>query len=99
MPGGDRTGPMGTGPMTGRRAGFCSGSGQPGYASPGWGRGRGFFSAGIPRGAGRWRVASVGAAPLSSESEKRVLQEQAEQLQETLESIRQRLDELGSSGS
>lgn len=24
MPGGDRTGPMGMGPMTGRRAGFCA---------------------------------------------------------------------------
>lgn len=48
MPGGDRTGPAGWGPMTGRAAGFCAGYGAPGYANPapggafwGWGRGRG----------------------------------------------------------
>lgn len=30
MPGGDRTGPMGMGPMTGRAAGRCAGYGAPG---------------------------------------------------------------------
>jgi len=34
MPFGDGTGPMGLGPMTGRRAGFCAGFGRPGFASP-----------------------------------------------------------------
>lgn len=34
MPGGDRTGPMGMGPRTGRAAGYCAGSGVPGYANP-----------------------------------------------------------------
>jgi len=33
MPFGDRTGPMGLGPMTGRAAGFCAGSGRPGFAN------------------------------------------------------------------
>ena len=45
MPGGDRTGPLGEGPMTGRRAGFCAGFSNPGYMNPlpreGFGRGRG----------------------------------------------------------
>lgn len=45
MPGGDRTGPAGMGPMSGRAAGFCAGYGVPGYANPaggrGWGRGWG----------------------------------------------------------
>ena len=43
MPGGDRTGPMGMGPMTGRGAGFCGGTGVPGFANrgPGLGFGRG----------------------------------------------------------
>ena len=42
MPGGDRTGPIGMGPRTGRGAGFCAGYGTPGYANaPGFGRGRG----------------------------------------------------------
>jgi hypothetical protein len=31
MPGGDRTGPNGLGPMTGRRAGYCAGYPVPGY--------------------------------------------------------------------
>lgn len=34
MPGGDRTGPLGQGPMTGRAAGYCAGSDVPGYANP-----------------------------------------------------------------
>jgi hypothetical protein len=49
MPAGDRTGPRGMGPMTGRGAGYCAGYGTPGYTNPmagwgfgmGWGRGRG----------------------------------------------------------
>lgn len=54
MPRGDGTGPMQMGPMTGRGAGFCAGSGMPGYANTvpgrsfgmGFGRGRGFGGAG-----------------------------------------------------
>lgn len=34
MPGGDRTGPTGMGPMTGRSAGYCAGYGVPGYLNP-----------------------------------------------------------------
>ena len=41
MPGGDRTGPRGMGPMTGRRAGYCAGYEAPGFANPGPGRGYG----------------------------------------------------------
>lgn len=39
MPWGDRTGPMGYGPMTGRAAGYCAGYPTPGYANPIPGRG------------------------------------------------------------
>lgn len=44
MPGGDGTGPMGMGPMTGRAAGYCAGYGVPGFMNPvpGFGRGQGF---------------------------------------------------------
>jgi len=34
MPGGDRTGPMGLGPMTGRAAGYCAGYPVPGFMNP-----------------------------------------------------------------
>jgi len=49
MPRGDRTGPMGMGPMTGRGLGLCSGSEAPGYANPAPGRG---FGMGGGRGRG-----------------------------------------------
>lgn len=58
MPGGDKTGPTGAGPMTGRGAGYCSGAGAPGYSNPGFGggfgrmRGGGF---GVGRGMGGGR--------------------------------------------
>lgn len=52
MPAGDRTGPMGAGPRTGRAAGYCGGFGMPGYANPVPGRG---FGMGFGRGRGFWR--------------------------------------------
>lgn len=57
MPRGDRSGPEGYGPMTGRAAGFCAGSSTPGYLNPipgraGIGAGRGFGGRGGGRG---WR--------------------------------------------
>lgn len=58
MPGGDRTGPLGGGPRTGRVAGFCAGYGMPGFANMWGGRGYGRgFGMGFGRGGfGRgWR--------------------------------------------
>jgi hypothetical protein len=52
MPFGDRTGPAGLGPMTGRGAGFCRVYGVPGSMNPAFGRGFG----GRGRAGGRgWR--------------------------------------------
>jgi hypothetical protein len=57
MPFGDRTGPWGFGPMTGRAAGYCAGYSVPGYANPvpGRGFGRGGGGRGWGRGFGRGR--------------------------------------------
>lgn len=55
MPRGDRTGPWGMGPMTGRAAGYCAGYPVPGFMNPYGGRfgaGRG----GFPYGGGRGRT-------------------------------------------
>ena len=57
MPAGDRTGPNGMGPKSGRGAGYCSGYDRPGYTNPvrgriGFGLGRG---GGRMRGRGFWR--------------------------------------------
>ena len=42
MPRGDRTGPEGMGPITGRGMGYCAGYHAPGYTHPGPGPGRGY---------------------------------------------------------
>jgi len=68
MPGGDRTGPAGMGPMTGRGAGYCAGYAAPGYMNPGVGRGAGFGwgrrggGRGFGRGWGRGAMGYAGAA-------------------------------------
>lgn len=65
MPAGDRTGPWGGGPRTGRGLGYCSGYAAPGYMNPapgmgfgrGYGRGLGLGSGpgrGMGMGRGRW---------------------------------------------
>lgn len=63
MPAGNRQGPYGDGPMTGRGMGYCAGYDTPGFAAapagrmgggqwfgPGFGRGRGFRGYGFGRG-------------------------------------------------
>jgi len=42
MPRGDKSGPKGDGPMTGRRMGYCTGNDRPGNEFSGRSSGRGF---------------------------------------------------------
>ncbi|NMB98653.1 MAG: DUF5320 domain-containing protein [Thermoanaerobaculaceae bacterium] len=54
MPYGDRRGPVGLGPRSGRGLGYCSGYDSPGYTKGiprmgGIGRGKGFYSYGMGR--------------------------------------------------
>lgn len=62
MPGGDRTGPMGQGPVTGRRLGYCAGFDSPGFTKSAGGRmGRGFaFGRGMGSGRGMGRARGFG---------------------------------------
>jgi len=55
MPRGDRTGPGGMGPMTGRSMGYCAGYDAPGYASPAPGFGRAWGRGGWGGGGRGWR--------------------------------------------
>lgn len=60
MPGGDRRGPVGEGPLTGRQRGYCAGYDRAGFERPGrgggYGGGRGANgSRGAGRGYGRVR--------------------------------------------
>ncbi|MFP4159247.1 MAG: DUF5320 domain-containing protein [Desulfobacterales bacterium] len=118
MPGGDRTGPVGAGPASGRAAGFCSGFAMPGFANPvpgrgfgmGFGRARGrgrglkarffgggfgwrhrFYATGVPG----WAYSGPYGPP-DPETEKQGLKQEAAALQEELDMVKKRLDELES---
>ena len=110
MPGGDRTGPMGMGPQTGRAMGFCSGYSVAGYMNPGggygmgWGRGRGGMGYGRGRGMGRGLRMGWGAypgyipafRPADARDESSYLKDEAQALQDQLNAIQQRLGQLES---
>ena len=100
MPNRDGTGPMGMGPRTGRGAGVCAGDEIQGYVeqvTPRW------YDWGRGRGRGRGRRFRGGGAPgwewhgydrPSREQEVDVLEAQDRDLQEVLQHINDRLDEL-----
>jgi len=101
MPQGDRTGPAGEGPRTGRGTGYCSGSDKPGFA----GRSGGSRGAGrqFPGQGGRGfrcrffqtSFNNVGFQSGSTgEDEAACLREQSENLKKSLEDIDARLKEL-----
>ncbi len=107
MPFGDRTGPNGMGPMTGRGLGFCNGFNRPGYTNNGYGRGgfgfgrgrgfgRGFgYGRGFGRGFG-WGAAPANYpyAPISKEDEKNYLKNEIKIIEQELNTAKDRLKEL-----
>jgi hypothetical protein len=102
MPRGDRTGPWGAGPRTGRGLGFCSGYDAPGYAdlAPWGGRGHGYARGG-GYGWRHWYYATgmpgwmrAGYAPLPTEDEIGDLKAQSEFLKKQLDAIHKRIEEL-----
>jgi hypothetical protein len=102
MPGGDRTGPSGAGPRTGRGLGYCGGYDAPRFTDQafgprrGWGRGRG--------GGFGWRhrffwtgQASWGFpryAPPKHEESLQALKAEADWLKGQLEAINKRIEDL-----
>ncbi len=107
MPRGDRTGPNGMGPRTGRGAGFCSGFDRPGYLSGGIGTGFG-YGRGMGRGFGRGMAYGRGFShgyvpfgayaspyiPYSKENEKSYLENEINVLKEQLRASESRLADL-----
>ena len=95
MPQGDRTGPNGQGPMTGRGLGFCSGSNTPGYMNSGFGRGMG---RGQGRGHGRgfgFRQQTVMQPQVITEAQqKEMLKQELEAIKTEQTEIEARLKEL-----
>jgi len=105
MPGGDRTGPMGFGPMTGRRAGYCAGYDLPGFANPvpgygmrfggrfgGWGGGHGWRHWYYATGIPGW--ARPGYVSPTREQELAGLKSEAEILKSQLDAINRRIEEM-----
>jgi len=93
MPGGNGTGPMGAGPMTGRRMGRCAG-----FAGTGFGYGRGFG-----RGMGnrnRFRAGGFTSFPqqvqpaMTKEQQLQFLQQEAQNLEEDLKDIKSQIEQL-----
>jgi hypothetical protein len=79
MPGRDRTGPIGAGPMTGRGLGFCTGTGL--------GMGLGL---GCRRGFGR----GFNVSRTSPKTQKEILQEQKNLLESRLKIIDEQLENM-----
>ena len=101
MPGGDRTGPMGMGPMTGRGTGYCAGYSTPGYTNSGPGRGFAGRGRGPGRGFGRgiglrWTNLNFSGSSYSVQEESNLLKSEAAALQNQLNSINTRIKELES---
>ena len=107
MPGGDRTGPRGFGPMTGRGMGWCAGANRgygPGRANMfGGGRGRGwrhrYYATGVPGWrrygwGGRWGGAPQFGGWPPAVDELYNLKEYAAGLEEELADIKARMVEL-----
>ena len=106
MPRGNKTGPDGQGPMTGRGLGYCAGYPTPGYATnaPGKALGRGYgtgkgLGLGFRGGRGRgYHPYSSGPSPYSvpsKEEELNILKAQTENLKKGLEEIQKSISELG----
>lgn len=99
MPGGNGTGPLGMGPRTGRGAGYCTGNSAPGYMNAigrcfgGWGRG----GQGGGRGRG-WGFFGPNAYPSAGMADDNarisMLEQQAKNLENSLESILREISQL-----
>ncbi|MDZ7838038.1 MAG: DUF5320 domain-containing protein [Actinomycetota bacterium] len=107
MPRGDGTGPAGTGPMTGRGAGYCAGNNAAGFMNPsggrgyagrpmgGFGRGRGYrnayYATGLPFWA-RYQAPPAGAAPYYGTEVGP--EDETEQLKQQADALKQQLDDI-----
>ena len=106
MPGGDRTGPMGAGPMTGRAGGFCAGFNAPGFANFGFGgrgRGLGRGMGGRGRGFGRGFGWGAGAAfapyyspagTMDPKQESEYLKNEVQMMEQEIKDINNRIKEI-----
>lgn len=105
MPRGNRTGPMGMGPMTGRGAGFCAGFGVPGFLNRGFGfvfgRGRGvggggrgwrkmFYATGLTG----WQRAAMAAEATPAATASPTVNAEKQMLEMEIEAMQSQLDAM-----
>ena len=101
MPRGDRTGPFGEGPKTGRQMGYCAGNENPGFAGmqTNWkGAGRGFgrgFGHGFGKGAGFRHGSGRIYEEIPEVSEKTMIENEIRILKDQMSSLEDRLSKLG----
>ena len=103
MPRGDRSGPSGEGPNTGRGMGYCTGNTHPDYMNSlsgrGGGYGRGFHGGpGFGRGAGlrfRGGFGSYSPGNTSDVSEKTLIENEIRILKDQLSGLEDRLSNAG----
>ena len=103
MPRGDRTGPRGEGPRTGRQLGYCVGNDQPGFVNQNanWGRGYGRqFRGGFGQGRGPGFGFGYGRRDyyqqdLSDVSEKTMIENDIRVLKDQLSALEEKLSKLG----
>ena len=98
MPRGDRTGPAGQGPMSGRGLGFCAGYSSAGFTrgygagmgyGGGFGRGRGFG-----RGFGYYRDFPQQAVATAPETNIESLKNEAQSLSDRLKAVLDNIEKL-----
>lgn len=96
MPGGDGTGPMGRGPLTGRGLGYCAG----GYPRYGLGRRAGFGARGYGLGLGyrRGYRAYYPVEPVDPRTERELLEEERAVLENRLKMVSRELEGLSDDG-
>ena len=109
MPRGDRTGPLGLGSRTGRGFGYCAGYAAPGFFTPGFGGGRGrgrggfgyrhwYYATGLTHSQKTfWANPNFTASPLTKEESVHQLKTQKDILQQNLDELNKRLEELETS--
>lgn len=97
MPGRDRTGPSGLGPMTGRRMGFCADNDNQYYSNRGLGFRRG-YGGGYGRGYGlgfRYGYGNINIENNPSVSDKTIIENDIRIIKDQLSSLEEQLKRTG----
>ena len=95
MPRGDKTGPNGMGPMTGRQAGYCAGFDTPGFNNNYSGtRGGGFGRGNRLRFRGGFQNNAYSVPEYPDVSEKTILENEIKMLKEQLDSFEKKLSDI-----